>query len=425
MAKEPPTLSTNQIHITRLQADGFGVSEKGDIIPFALPGENVEYDKLHYRRHTRIHRVTTLKASDGRTAPLCPHFTQHHSTHCGGCTLQHMSPQTAKQFKMWKVQDAFQRHGVDPSYVREPIVVGYGLRRRTNMEAILKPEGINLGFHRMQSHSILNMNECYTLLPSLVALVEPLRQLLLNIMKLYQKAQIFMLQTDQIVDVVLTVQGVNMLEAEAEQVCLAWAVQHDIKLTYKHGKHRKLIHEPSQPATITWGGVPVNVSADCFVQPTMVSDQLLAEHLVLPESVHQVVDLFCGRGTLALTLAAKGFDVTGVEWDKDATDALLQTGKISKVVKRQLFDDPLTVDELNTFDAVTINPPRAGAIAQVQACAESNLKYGVYVSCNPETAARDIAEWTKSGRFRLLWVQPVDQFAGSSHVELVAHLEKA
>lgn len=425
MAKEPPTLSTNQTCIVHWQADGFGVGEQGEVIPFALPGEEVEYDKLHYRRHARVHRVATLKASEGRAAPLCPHFTQHHPTHCGGCTLQHMSEETVKQFKMWKVQDAFQRHGVDPSYVREPIVVGYGLRRRTNMEAILKPEGISLGFHRMQSHSILNMSECYTLLPSLVALVDPLRQLLPNIMQLYQKAQIFMLQADHVIDIVLTVQGVNTLDTEAEESCRSWAAEHGVKLTYKHGKHRKLIHEPNEAATIAWGGVPVEVSADCFVQPTTVSDQLLAKHLVMPDDVHQVVDLFCGRGTLALTLAAQGFDVTGVEWDKDATDALLQTGKLSKVVKRQLFDDPLTVDELNAFDAVTINPPRAGAQAQIKACAESKLKYGVYVSCNPETAARDIAEWTQSGRFRLLWVQPVDQFAGSSHVELVAHLEKA
>lgn len=421
--KEPPTLSTNQAVIVSLQADGYGVGNKGEIIPFALPGEEVEYDKLHYRRHARVHRVEALKASEGRTAPLCPHYTQHHPTHCGGCTLQHMSAATASNFKHWKVQDAFQRHGIDPLLVSAPITVGYGLRRRTNMEGILKPDGLSLGFHRMQSHSILNMTECHTLIPSLVALVEPLRCMLPTIMQLYQKAQVFMLQADNVLDLVLTVQGVNYLDDEAVDVCQKWAMEHSVRLTYKHGKHRTIIYEPQGPATIVWGGVAVEVTADSFVQPTMLSDKILAEHLDMPSHIRKVVDLFCGRGTLALTMASRGLEVTGVEWDAEAVEALSRTGRLLGVVKRQLFDNPLTAGELNQFDAVTINPPRAGALAQVLACAESNLQYAVYVSCNPETAARDLAEWTKNGRFRIVSIQPVDQFAGSSHVELVAHVE--
>lgn len=422
--KEPPTLTTHQANIVSWQTDGLGVGQNGEIIPFSLPGEEVEFDKLHYRRHTRVHRVEATKPSDNRQKPICPHFTQHHTTHCGGCALQHMNADTTNRFKHWKVQDAFQRYGIDPSIVREPIAVGYGLRRRTNMEAILKPEGVSLGFHRMQSHSILNMQECHTLLPSLVALVGPLRQLLPNIMQPFQKAQVFMLQTDYVIDLVLTVQGVNNLDDQAIDVCQRWANQHNVRLTYKHGKHRKLLHEPNGPATITWGNVPVEVAADGFVQPTTMSDRILAEHLIMPSHIRSVVDLFCGRGTLSLTMAAQGLDVVGVEWDHDAVEALSRTGRLTSVVKRQLFDNPIKAEELNQFDAVTINPPRAGALAQVQECAQSNIKHAVYVSCNPETAARDIAEWTRNSRFKLTSVQPVDQFAGSSHVELVAHLER-
>lgn len=423
--KTPPTLASHSVKIVSLQDDGFGVSTSGEVIPFALPQEEVLVEKLHYRRHTRVHKVDVIQASSERAAPLCQHFTQHHPNHCGGCTLQHMSAETVSQFKHEKVRQAFARYGINPDIVKTPLTVGFGLRRRTNMEGILKADGVHLGFHRMQSHSVLNMHSCHTLLPSIVALVEPMRCLLADILQPYQKAQIFMLQAENVIDMVLTIQGVNHLDETTTHACQQWAKQHSIRLTYKHGKHRVLLHEPNGVAVLTWGGVSVNVAADGFVQPTTLSDMLLADHLTLPAGAHRVADLFCGRGTLGLTLAAKGHHVTGFEWDTDAVQALSQTNSLASVTKRQLFDNPLTIQELNEFDAVVINPPRAGALNQVEACAQTNVRYGIYVSCNPETAARDLAIWTKEGRFKLKYVQPVDQFAGSAHVELVAHIEAA
>lgn len=136
--KTPPTLSSHSARIVSLQEDGSGVSETGEVIPFALPGEEVLVEKLHYRRHARVHRVETIKASSERATPLCQHFTQHHPDHCGGCALQHMSAETVSCFKHEKVRQAFARNGLDPQLVREPLTVGFGLRRRTNMEGILK-----------------------------------------------------------------------------------------------------------------------------------------------------------------------------------------------------------------------------------------------------------------------------------------------
>ena len=86
---------------------------------------------------------------------------------------------------------------------------------------------------------------------------------------------------------------------------------------------------------------------------------------------------------------------------------------------RDLFRRPLLPDELKRFDAAVIDPPRAGAEAQVSELAQSQIGRIAFVSCNPVTFARD-AKTLLSAGYRLEWVQVVDQFRWSTHVELAA-----
>ena len=86
---------------------------------------------------------------------------------------------------------------------------------------------------------------------------------------------------------------------------------------------------------------------------------------------------------------------------------------------RDLSKRPLRADELNAFDAVVLDPPRAGALAQVKALSESGVARVVYVSCNPETFARDARVLVEAG-FVFVRVHPIDQFVWSSHIELAA-----
>jgi 23S rRNA (uracil1939-C5)-methyltransferase len=90
---------------------------------------------------------------------------------------------------------------------------------------------------------------------------------------------------------------------------------------------------------------------------------------------------------------------------------------------RDLFRRPLLPDELNRFDAVVIDPPRAGAQAQIAEIAQSSVGIIAYVSCNPVSFARDAAQLVQSG-YLLEWITPIDQFRWSAHVELVAKFSK-
>ena len=142
----------------------------------------------------------------------------------------------------------------------------------------------------------------------------------------------------------------------------------------------------------------------------------------------RVADLFAGIGTFTFALAASA-EVDAFEEDEEAIAALAGAARATPKLKpvrthaRDLFRVPLTARELARYDAVVLDPPRAGAKAQAEALAGSKVPKVVMVSCNPGTCARDLRILVDGG-YRIARVVPVDQFLFSPHVELVAVLEK-
>ena len=162
-----------------------------------------------------------------------------------------------------------------------------------------------------------------------------------------------------------------------------------------------------------------------FLQATAEGEAaLVAAVRGLVGDAARVADLFAGCGTFALPLAERA-EVLAVEGEA-AMLAALDAGwrkaeglKRIRVEARDLFRRPLQPAELDRFDAVTIDPPRAGAEAQVRELAASRVPRIAMVSCNPATFARD-AEILVAGGYKLGEVRPVDQFRWSGHVELAA-----
>ncbi|MEM1318548.1 MAG: RsmD family RNA methyltransferase, partial [Pseudomonadota bacterium] len=140
----------------------------------------------------------------------------------------------------------------------------------------------------------------------------------------------------------------------------------------------------------------------------------------------RVVDLFSGLGTFAFPLSRKS-KVHAVESDADAINALRyarrEGGKAVTAEVRDLMELPLTASELASFDGICLDPPRAGAIEQIHEVAKTEVRRIAYVSCNPETQARDVAVLVKAG-WTLGRITPIDQFVYSTHIESVALLEK-
>jgi 23S rRNA (uracil1939-C5)-methyltransferase len=173
--------------------------------------------------------------------------------------------------------------------------------------------------------------------------------------------------------------------------------------------------------TITLGGAAVPLPHGAFLQATQEGEAALVEAVRQALGGAPIVaDLFAGLGTFALSIEGR---VLAAEGERDAVLALKSAANRAQrqifVDHRDLFRAPLDEKDLARFDAVVLDPPRAGAKEQVAHLARSSVARIAYVSCNPATFARD-ARTLIDGGYRLLWVKPVGQFRWSVHVELAA-----
>jgi 23S rRNA (uracil1939-C5)-methyltransferase len=183
------------------------------------------------------------------------------------------------------------------------------------------------------------------------------------------------------------------------------------------------VYERETPYVL-FDGVEVYVEPSSFLQASDRADQVLTDLALseIPDQVHKIADLFCGRGTFTFPLSQKA-PVDGFECDDPALQALQTAAEREqrniKTFKRNLFDHPLTTAELKAYDVVVIDPPRAGALAQIQELANSNVNHIIYISCGPESFARDAKYLTQGNRYSLEKVIPVDQFTWAPHLEVV------
>ena len=232
-------------------------------------------------------------------------------------------------------------------------------------------------------------------------------------------AEIQLTLADQGPDLLL--KGVEVAGLEAVEALTAFSELNRLaRLSIDEGFGAEPRYEP-QPVTITLGGVAVHFPIGSFLQATEDGEAALVEAVrEATARARRIADLFAGLGTFALSLEGQ---ITAAEASRDATFALksaaARSGRTLQVEHRDLYRRPYDVEELSGFDAVVLDPPRAGAQEQVRELAASSVQRIAYVSCNPATFARD-AHILASGGYRLDWARPVGQFRWSTHVELAS-----
>lgn len=426
MNKTSPTITSKIGKVSYINTKGYGIlfeDNKKIELPFCLAGEKVSFDEVKRRRTTDYYFREVITPSADRNQPPCQHFSE-----CGGCMLQHMKTQEYKDFKKKIVIDAFITNNLDSFVIEDPIVLPHGLRRRANMDAIKKEDGTYLGFHRLKSHAVLNIEKCIVLDAELDAILTPLRSALDHVLNCFQKAKIFMTKTHVGIDVSIEIQNVSELTNEQIDILKQFALKQNLcRLLFKYRKKIHVIFEKEQPY-VKIDDIKIPVNPWSFLQSSEEADQQLI-HFVLshvPKKQQHIIDLFCGRGTFTLPLSRYG-SVDAYENDLESLTILesvaLENKKTIQTFKRNLFDDPLTVQELNQADLVVIDPPRAGALRQCEELAKSSVPKIIYVSCNPETFARDMNLLQKNG-YTLKKTYILDQFIYTTHVETVSIIEK-
>lgn len=411
------------------QGIGKGTSEHGFIsVPFVLPGETVDYER--FMKHPNSKREQPkffLKGiqtfSPNRKDPVCVHFTQ-----CGGCLLQHLSDGLYANFKRSLIIEPFIENQLDTNCIQDVVVLPAGERRRANFEAVKKPDQVFLGFHRWRSHQIINLQECHTVDPKIAALFEPIRQLFWDIMIPFQKATVYLTVTAVGVDVSMDIHRDALQPGSMAQLEAFANDQNLVRLIVRENRKRMTVYEREKPYVL-FDGVKVDVEPSSFLQASDRADQVLTDLVMneLPATSHKIVDLFCGRGTFTFPLSRYA-PVDGYEYDAPALHALQTAAETEqrniKTFKRNLFDDPLTLAELKQYDVAVIDPPRAGALAQIQHLAESQIPLIAYISCGPESFARDAKILIDEGGYTLEKVTPVDQFTWAPHLEVVGIFRK-
>lgn len=373
--------------IVRLAARGDGVAADGRFVPMTAPGDLVDADG----------KVTP---GPHHATPPCRHFPD-----CGGCQLQHVDDAAYAAYLSERIASALAAQSLATPEIRAPQLSPPKSRRR----AALKAAGGLIGFNAAASHRIVDMRECHVLSPALFALVAPLRRLLNG------RAGVTMTLADQGAD--LLIEGLSADTLEKAEAMTGFARENRLaRLALDDGGGPQTIWEP-EPVTVTLSGAAVALPPGAFLQATAAGEAaLVAAVREAAGGAEIVADLFAGLGTFALALHGKIYAAEGA---RDAALALKGAGRGVFVEHRDLYRRPLDTAELDRFEAVVLDPPRAGAKEQVTALAASKVPRIVYVSCNPATFARDAAALAGGG-YRLDWVQPVGQFRWSTHVELAA-----
>ena len=388
--------------IIRIAAKGDGVTADGRHAPFAAPGDLLRPDG-------------TLEHGPHHAAAPCRHFGT-----CGGCQLQHCDTESIARYVSERVAFAAQGQGVSISELLPPHLSPPLSRRRCSLHAMSAGGKPVIGFREAGSHRVVDMRECHILRPELFALVPALRALLAR-RKGRHAVEIELALTDQGVDCALS--GVAVEGLEQTEELLAFAQDNGLaRLTLDHGYGPEAMWEP-EPVTVTLAGVPVGFPSGSFLQATADGEAALAEAArAWLAGSGSVADLFAGLGTFSFALAGEA-KVLAAEAARDAhlacKAAAGRSGRPVHALHRDLFRNPLQPDELNRFDAVLLDPPRAGAREQVARLAESTVARIAYVSCNPSSWARDAATLIAAG-YRLEKARPVGQFVWSTHVELAS-----
>jgi 23S rRNA (uracil1939-C5)-methyltransferase len=379
--------------IVRIAARGDGVTSSGRHVPFGVPGDALLDDGA-------------LAPGPHHQEPPCRHFPE-----CGGCQLQHADDEAYRAYLTSRIETALAQHGLETE-IRGPHLSPACSRRRATLRALKLGSGAVLGFNAGKSHRIVDMRECHILRPELFALIAPLRELLTGLLRPKRPAEVQLTLIDQGADVLL--KGVQAEGLAAIEQLTSFTEKHGLaRLSVDRGLGPETLYEP-EPATVTLSGRRVGFPVGGFLQATEDGEAALVACVrEAVDGAKSVADLFAGLGTFALAVGASN----AAEASRDAATALKQGG--TSVEHRDLYRRPLDADELKRFDAVILDPPRAGAAEQVKALASSAVRRISYVSCNPATFARD-ARTLVDGGYALKWVRPVGQFRWSTHVELAA-----
>jgi len=422
-------------HIESFSHDGRGVARidgKATFIEGALPGETVRFRYLsRHKNYDSGRLVEVVTPGPDRVTPPCPHFGT-----CGGCSLQHMRPETQLAAKQQVLVEQLERLGrVKPDTWLAPLsgpAWGYRRRARLGVRRVPSKGGVLVGFREKRKSFIANLESCAVLVPHVSALIPALRQLIAVLSCPDRIPQIEVAVGDS--DTALVFRHVVPLTENDRSQLRAFGEQHSIRVYLQpHGPESLESLWPESPAPLYYRLPEFDVSIQFrptdFIQVNAELNVAMVRQalaLLAPTPEDRVLDLFSGLGNFTLPLARRAGRVLGIEADADLIDgarANAARNGLNNVEFRtgNLYDEAgANPWEGYTFNKLLLDPPRSGAMEAIKRLTEPLPERIVYVSCYPATLARDAEYLVRVLGYRLATAGTMDMFPHTNHVESMA-----
>ena len=446
-------LSKNQeikLHIDGISSEGTGVGRfdgQAVFVSGAAEGDELSVHIIKAKKTYAVGKIKEiLKPSKDRIPVDCPYFRQ-----CGGCVYRHISYEAEKRIKTQKVKDAFLRLAHIDVPVRE-IITADTQRYRNKAEYPVGRDlnGVNIGFYANRTHRIVDAEDCLLQPAEFAEIVEIVRKWIFKnhvsvwntetgdgllrhiyIRKGFLTGEIMVClvingenipKEDEFISEISKVSGVKSIVLNINTKNTNVILGDEVKVLWG-----------SEKISDTLCGVEIELSPLSFYQVNHDGAELLykkaAEYAALSGN-ETVIDLYCGAGTIGLSMADKAKKVIGVEIIPEAIRDAKKNAERNGAENCEFYcmDAGEAVKMLRDKniqpDVVLLDPPRKGCSKEVLSCvAEMNPERIVYISCDVSTQSRDCAILKELG-YKTQEVTPVDMFPRTAHVECVVKLER-
>ncbi len=344
----------------------------------------------------------------------CQHFPQ-----CGGCQHLDLSDEQERALKENKFLETMRSQGIDAQiahFERSPLYA----RRRATFSAKRTKKSAIMGFTESKTHNIVDMQSCLIVDPDILALKPALLSMMPIIASRSGIVKFHITKLAHGFD--LEIENTKELDATRLQTLAQICAGASIHRVQSDGE----ILFQDAPPQIEIGAHLINIPPRPFLQATKHAESKLRQlaHDAVAKA-NQVADLFAGLGTFSFGLRSRavGFEAVGA-MSQAMQENINRLGLHNiEAQTRDLFRDPLREAELAEFDAVIINPPRAGAKAQCEMLSHSNVRVIAFISCDEKSFARD-AKMLIDGGYQMGGTTLIDQFRYSNHFESFTVFEK-
>lgn len=447
-----------ELNVEAIDHEAVGIAKSHQPLVFvegALPGEKCRVALTDQKKNfSKAKVIEVMMPHQDRITPFCQHFNT-----CGGCQTQYLDHQNMLELKQVAVTNLLQRMAgleasdLDQGWQSPVIAKGVNYRRKARLAVDFRRENQPLiGYRGKGSNQIVDINDCPVLQHDLLALLKPIKEVCANLQSTKAIGHIELLQGDEYEDVtasenlkaskpLVVFRMTKMITAHDKTALVDFAETNQcaLALEYKAGEFEVLAGSEAAIHYCLPESVQLRVQPNDFMQINAeVNREMVATVLDWLEltSEDRILDLFCGMGNFSLPIAKKAGQVYGVEGVSDMVQHAHYNAQQNDISNVEFFCKDLEqTDALQKWSSIGINkvvldPSRSGAKQLMEQIVELKPEKVLYVSCNPATFGRDIANLTassstptgkkKGSLYKLDKIALLDMFPYTAHSEVIS-----